>query len=265
MIESGSARPTISVVLISYNDEKRLPTAIRSVLAQTFQDLEVIVADDASSDGTAGVVRSFSEADSRVRYVCLPENSGGCGAPRNTGTKIATGEWIFYLDSDDEIEPDAFENLVAAGNETGADVVSGAIRREFVGTARAKVWHPELFEEPLVIDLNDYVIAVGGKQVIKTISPDGEALIINYAVPNKNQCKECHSKDNVFTPIGPSARNLNHVGPAGVQQIADWTARGILTGAPADGLPAAPPAFGDAPLETGILLMTETARRFLGA
>ena len=152
MIESGSARPTISVVLISYNDEKRLPTAIRSVLAQTFQDLEVIVADDASSDGTAGVVRSFSEADSRVRYVCLPENSGGCGAPRNTGTKIATGEWIFYLDSDDEIEPDAFENLVAAGNETGADVVSGAIRREFVGTARAKVWHPELFEEPLVID-----------------------------------------------------------------------------------------------------------------
>ena len=90
---------------------------------------------------------------------------------------------------------------------------------------------------------------VGGKQVIKTISPDGEALTINYAVPNKNQCKECHSKDNVFTPIGPSARNLNHVGPAGVQQIADWTARGILTGAPADGLPAAPPAFGDAPLE----------------
>jgi uncharacterized repeat protein (TIGR03806 family) len=90
---------------------------------------------------------------------------------------------------------------------------------------------------------------VGGKQVIKTISPDGEALTINYAVPNKNQCKECHSKGKVFTPIGPSARNLNHVGPAGVQQIADWTARGILTGAPADGLPAAPPAFGDAPLE----------------
>jgi hypothetical protein len=64
---------------------------------------------------------------------------------------------------------------------------------------------------------------VGGKQVIKTISPDGEALTINYAVPNKNQCKECHSKGKVFTPIGPSARSLNHVGPAGVQQIADST------------------------------------------
>ena len=82
---------------------------------------------------------------------------------------------------------------------------------------------------------------VGGKQVIETISPDGEALTINYAVPNRNQCKECHSQGEVFTPIGPSARNLNHVGPAGVNQLADWTERGILTGAPADA-PAAPPA-----------------------
>ena len=48
---------------------------------------------------------------------------------------------------------------------------------------------------------------VGGKQVVKTISPEGEALTINYAIPNRNQCKECHSKDHVFTPIGPSARN----------------------------------------------------------
>ncbi len=90
---------------------------------------------------------------------------------------------------------------------------------------------------------------VGGRQVVKTISPEGEALTINYAIPNRNQCKECHSNNKVFTPIGPSARNLNHVGPAGVQQIADWTERGILTGAPAEGLPAAPPVFGDQPLE----------------
>ena len=76
----------------------------------------------------------------------------------------------------------------------------------------------------------------------------GEALTINYAVPNRNQCKECHSKDRELMPIGPTARNLNHVGPAGVQQLADWTERGILTGAPADA-PAAPAAFGDGPME----------------
>lgn len=89
---------------------------------------------------------------------------------------------------------------------------------------------------------------VGAKQVIQTISPQGEALTINYAVPNRNQCKECHSLGDDFVPIGPTARNLNHVGPLGVAQLSDWQTRGILTGLPADA-PAAPPANGDAPIE----------------
>ena len=89
---------------------------------------------------------------------------------------------------------------------------------------------------------------VGAKQVINTVTPDGAAVAINYAVPNKNQCKECHSKDKVLVPIGPTARNLNHVGPGGVDQLADWVKRGILSEAPADA-PKAPAAFGDGPLQ----------------
>jgi uncharacterized repeat protein (TIGR03806 family) len=94
---------------------------------------------------------------------------------------------------------------------------------------------------------------VGGRQMIDTISPEGTALSIDYGVPNRNQCQECHGKDDELVPIGPSARNLNHVGPSGASQIADWTARGILTGAPpadqAGDLPTVPSAFGDAPLD----------------
>lgn len=89
---------------------------------------------------------------------------------------------------------------------------------------------------------------VGAKMTIETISPEGEALSINYAVPNRNQCKLCHSKDHDLVPIGPTARNLNHVGPQGAAQLADWAGRGILTGLPADA-PAAPPAYGDAAIE----------------
>jgi|JI10StandDraft_1071094.scaffolds.fasta_scaffold25506_4 uncharacterized repeat protein (TIGR03806 family) len=89
---------------------------------------------------------------------------------------------------------------------------------------------------------------VGGRQPIDTISPEGKLLQIDYAVPNQNQCKECHSVDDDFVPIGPSARNLNHVGPAGVNQLVNWTERGILSGAPADA-PAAPAVYGDAALE----------------
>lgn len=95
----------------------------------------------------------------------------------------------------------------------------------------------------------DAILApVGGRTEIQTIAPDGEALTIDYAIPNRNQCKLCHAKDNELIPIGPAARHLNHDGPHGANQIADWTARGILAGAPQDP-PAAPDAFGDATLE----------------
>jgi uncharacterized repeat protein (TIGR03806 family) len=88
---------------------------------------------------------------------------------------------------------------------------------------------------------------VGGRQTVETISPEGKPLSIDYAVPNQNQCKECHSVDDDFVPIGPSARSLNHVGPAGVNQLENWVERGLLIGAPADA-PAAPAVYGDAPL-----------------
>lgn len=89
---------------------------------------------------------------------------------------------------------------------------------------------------------------VGGAQRIETIAPDGQKLSIDYAIPNRNQCKECHQTGKELIPIGPKARNLNHNGPAGANQIADWIARGILTEAPP--APASiPAAFSDAPLE----------------
>lgn len=89
---------------------------------------------------------------------------------------------------------------------------------------------------------------VGGSERIETISPEGKALAIDYTIPNRNQCKTCHQQSKAFVPIGPSARNLNHVGPAGVNQLANWVERGLLDTAPANA-PAAPPAFGEGPLD----------------
>ena len=66
------------------------------------------------------------------------------------------------------------------------------------------------------------------------IDPAGEAVEIDYRVPNQNQCKTCHQMGDAIEPIGPKARNLNREGPAGVNQIADWTARGMLEGAPVE-------------------------------
>lgn len=69
------------------------------------------------------------------------------------------------------------------------------------------------------------------------VDPAGEPVSIEYRVPNQNQCKTCHQMGDDIAPIGPKARNLNHEGPYGKMQLADWSARGILSG-----LPDAPPA-----------------------
>ncbi|KCZ50611.1 SO2930 family diheme c-type cytochrome [Hyphomonas pacifica] len=87
----------------------------------------------------------------------------------------------------------------------------------------------------------DAVYAPAGKMTdISVTDPAGEPLTIRYAVPNKNQCKTCHQSGDAVLPIGPKARNLNHDGPSGLNQLTDWQTRGIL-----DGVPARPPAVPD--------------------
>jgi uncharacterized repeat protein (TIGR03806 family) len=89
--------------------------------------------------------------------------------------------------------------------------------------------------------------APAGKQiVIEMIDPDGAPLSIRYAVPNKNQCKTCHQSGDAVLPIGPKARNLNHDGPSGTNQLDDWQARGMIDGIPAH--PAVIPAIWDSSL-----------------
>lgn len=82
---------------------------------------------------------------------------------------------------------------------------------------------------------------IGARRTIQTISPQGEPLEIHYEVPNKNQCKTCHQSGDVVEPIGPKLRNLDHPGPAGVDQLSDWVAAGILDGVPL-GMKASPSA-----------------------
>lgn len=95
--------PTVSVVTPTYNHAETLPRAIDSVLAQTFENFEYIVVDDASIDDTESVVDSYD--DDRIQYVRHEENKGGSAA-RNTGIKRAKGKYIAFLDADDEWLPE---------------------------------------------------------------------------------------------------------------------------------------------------------------
>ncbi|MEU6811739.1 bifunctional glycosyltransferase family 2 protein/CDP-glycerol:glycerophosphate glycerophosphotransferase [Streptomyces sp. NPDC046831] len=140
--------PDVSVVVIVYNDEERLPAAVGSVLEQTLRNVEVIVADDCSTDGSYDVARALAAAHpGRVRAVRLPENSGGCGEPRNQGVQVARGRYVMFLDSDDTLERNACRNLVEAADRTGADLVSGLCVRVHTDNRHGKksAWYPWLY------------------------------------------------------------------------------------------------------------------------
>jgi glycosyltransferase involved in cell wall biosynthesis len=109
--------PKVSVVIPTYNRAGTIARAVSSVLEQSYQDIEVIVVDDASNDNTEEVVRSFG--DDRIRYVRHAANKGG-GAARNTGIRAAKGEYIAFQDSDDEWLPGKLEKQIEVFEEAPA-------------------------------------------------------------------------------------------------------------------------------------------------
>jgi len=97
--------PTVSVIIPTYNRAHLVARAIQSVLDQTYQDFELIIVDDGSTDNTEEVIKGFQQKDSRIIYLEHDQNKGGSAA-RNTGIKASRGEYIAFLDSDDECLPE---------------------------------------------------------------------------------------------------------------------------------------------------------------
>ena len=120
-----SRPPIVSIVMPSYNVEQFIAAAIDSVQAQTFEDWELLVVDDGSTDGTCAVAQRYARSDSRIKV--LRKENGGLSDARNYGLERARGELVHFFDSDDRIVPEFYSTLVAAIN--GLDfVVCGYFR-----------------------------------------------------------------------------------------------------------------------------------------
>ena len=113
----------VSVLIPAYNAEHCIGRAIGSVLAQTEQDFEILVIDDASSDTTAALVEAAAARDPRIRLLRAREN-GGPGLARNQGIAAASGEWVAPLDADDRFHPQRLERLADIGERQGAEMVA---------------------------------------------------------------------------------------------------------------------------------------------
>ena len=100
----------ISIVIPAYNIEKYLKKTIDSVLNQTYVNIEVIVVDDGSKDGTGTIIDEFAKKDCRVK--AIHKKNGGVTSARLAGVQVASGEWIGFVDGDDYIEAEMYEHLL---------------------------------------------------------------------------------------------------------------------------------------------------------
>lgn len=105
-------QPLISVIIPVYGVEQYLDQCVRSVLAQTYTNLEIILVDDGSPDRCGEMCEAYKAADPRVKVV--HRENGGLPVARNSGMEIAHGEYVGFVDSDDFIEPDMYEKLMNA-------------------------------------------------------------------------------------------------------------------------------------------------------
>ncbi|MCZ7606475.1 MAG: glycosyltransferase [Planctomycetota bacterium] len=116
----------VSVIIPTFNRAARMPVAVRSVLAQTWRPLEIVVVDDGSPDDTPQVLRGLepevTAAGAIPRFI--RQQNGGAAGARNTGMKAATGQWIAFLDDDDRWYPHKLAAQMARLAETGADACS---------------------------------------------------------------------------------------------------------------------------------------------
>ena len=116
----------ISVIIPVYKVEKYLDRSIFSVINQTYKNLEIILVDDGSPDNCPKLCDDWAEKDSRIKVV--HKENGGLSDARNAGMRVATGEIVSFIDSDDWIENDMYETMLNKMNEDSSDIVSCGVK-----------------------------------------------------------------------------------------------------------------------------------------
>lgn len=112
--------PKVSVIIPVYNVEEYLPECLDSVVNQTLKDIEIICVDDGSTDNSLEILKEYAKKDPRIKV--LTQKNQGAGAARNKGLKVAEGEYLYFIDGDDYIEPEALKKVYDRITETNAEI-----------------------------------------------------------------------------------------------------------------------------------------------
>lgn len=136
--------PAISVILITYNRCKMLARMMEALKAQTFQDYEVILINNGSTDETAAVCENYATQDKRVKVVSIEQNNGAAPA-RNVGLEHVTGEYVLMVDDDDYCQPEMMEHLYGMAERYHADIcITGCVDEYSDGRLEPKYVYDDL-------------------------------------------------------------------------------------------------------------------------
>lgn len=111
----------ISILIPVYNTEKYLKKCLDSVINQTLQDIEIIIVNDGSKDNSQEIIEEYAKKDKRIKY--FVQENAGLGATRNKGIELSTGEYIAFLDSDDWVELNCYEEMYNSAISNNSDLV----------------------------------------------------------------------------------------------------------------------------------------------
>ena len=111
----------VSLILPVYNVEEYLRECLDSCINQTLGQIEIICIDDGSTDGSAKILAEYADSDKRIRIIAQPNS--GLSAARNSGLRVARGEWIMFLDTDDYLEPKACERIYREATSSLCDII----------------------------------------------------------------------------------------------------------------------------------------------
>ena len=161
----------VSVIVPVYNVEPYLEECLDSIINQTFNEIEIILINDGSTDRSGEIMERYALQDSRITVITQPHE--GVSAAKNAGIRKASGKYILFVDSDDSIIPDTMEVLYRKATETGADIVIG----------NALICHPDGSRSVFLLhdrDLNNGLLWTGESVFVKLVEQNTIPLAILF-------------------------------------------------------------------------------------
>ena len=142
----------ISVIIPVYNVAEFLPQCLDSVVSQDYRNLQILLVDDGSTDGSGEICDRYAAADARIQVIHQPNQ--GAGAAKNAGLRAAEGTYLAFVDSDDFLEPGAYREMVKTLEETRADMVQFSFRDVY----RNRTEDQHLLPGPEEMDAKTYLL-----------------------------------------------------------------------------------------------------------